>query len=130
MGTLYNKIKLYFFIIFFFINNNLFFFYLQNNAITCSPTLTSETLNTHYQDFKREIETDVKQLNEQRQIKALEATRLALEKKMQKNAKDNEELLKKITLEEEKLQINEDKLEELKKEIAVCKNIEDKTDEM
>lgn len=77
----------------------------------------------------QEIETDARQLNEQRHIKALEETRIALEKKLQKYTKYNENLYKKISVQEKKLQGDEDKLKELEKEMTVCKNIEYKTDE-
>lgn len=77
----------------------------------------------------QEIETDARQLNEQRHIKALEETRIALEKKLQKYTKYNENLHKKISVQEKKLQGDEDKLKELEKEMTVCKNIEYKTDE-
>lgn len=97
-------------------------------ASTFSSTWTREALNKHYQDLKREVETDVRQLNEETQMKALEATRLTLERKLQENLKDNEELSKKITDEETRLQAEESKLKVLQEEMRVCQRIEEETD--
>lgn len=49
----------------------------------------------HYNDLKMEMSVDTKQLSEQSKIKALMATKIALEKKLQKIEVDNRELERK-----------------------------------
>ena len=64
-------------------------------------------LQKHYADLKHEMEIDTKELSEQSQIKALQATKVALEKKIIRVRAENEEF------EEERRKV-EKKIDELK----------------
>lgn len=48
-------------------------------------------MHQHYVEFKEEMEIDVRELSEQSQLKALEATEVALEKKVQRVRAENKE---------------------------------------
>lgn len=97
-------------------------------ALNCSSTWSRESLNKHYKDLKREIETDVRQLNEETKLSSLETSRLTLERKLQENLKTNEELSQKILDEEKRLEMEELKLKDLQEEMTVYRKIEDQTD--
>ncbi|XP_037952581.1 coiled-coil domain-containing protein 93-like isoform X1 [Teleopsis dalmanni] len=91
-------------------------------------TVERKALHKHYADFKEEMETDAKQLSEQGQFKILEATKTALERKLIRNQKENEELLTEVLKQEEQLKIEEKQRSTLNAQMADYKKIEAQTE--
>lgn len=70
------------------------------------------------------METDAKQLTEQNQIKSLEATKLALEQKLERNQKDVKDVMELLQQECELLEKERAQKEKMEKEIEEYKRIE------
>lgn len=74
------------------------------------------------------METDAKQLTEQNQIKSLEATKLALEQKLERNQKDVKDVMELLQQESELLEKERAQKEQMEKEIEEYKRIEGTVD--
>uniref|UniRef100_A0A0K8TQD0 Coiled-coil domain-containing protein 93 n=1 Tax=Tabanus bromius TaxID=304241 RepID=A0A0K8TQD0_TABBR len=106
--------------------------YVANEEDTPTQLILSEkeksALQKHYSDLKSEMEIDTKELSEQGKVKALQATKAALEKKLQKVKLENSEF-------EEELNKHKKRLEEqkavemtIREEIAEFEKRESKVD--
>ncbi|KAM7344249.1 coiled-coil domain-containing protein 93 isoform 2-T2 [Cochliomyia hominivorax] len=89
---------------------------------------TRLALKQHYQEFIQEMETDAKELTEQNQIKSLEAAKLALQRKLERNQNETKEVLD--LLEKQKQLVDTEMLqyEQLAKEIEEYKKVEQSVD--
>lgn len=85
-------------------------------------------LKQHYQEFIQEMETDAKELTEQNQIKSLEATKLALQRKLERNENETKEILDLLQQQRELLKNEQQQFEQLTKEIEEYKQVEESVD--
>ncbi|XP_055378324.1 coiled-coil domain-containing protein 93 [Condylostylus longicornis] len=86
------------------------------------------TIKKHYADLKHEMEIDTKQLSEQSQIKALETTKAALEKKLLRVRVENDELEEERRKVQKRIDDQMDMEEKLKIEIKEFEKSEAKSD--
>ncbi|XP_058987042.1 coiled-coil domain-containing protein 93 isoform X2 [Musca domestica] len=104
----------------------------SEDSATGSPqkldNATRYALRKHYKEFKHEMETDTKQLTEQNQIKSLEATKLALEQKLERNQKDVKDVMELLQQECELLEKERAQKEQMEREIEEYKRIEGTVD--
>ncbi|XP_028899169.1 coiled-coil domain-containing protein 93 isoform X2 [Zeugodacus cucurbitae] len=101
--------------------------------ITCSPTHRLDArersaMHKHYTELQQEMETDAKQLSEHSQIKMLEASKLALERQVQSNLKENAEIEAELEKQKQQLQQYLEQKQQLEVEIEQYKAIEAKAD--
>ncbi|XP_050324261.1 coiled-coil domain-containing protein 93 isoform X2 [Bactrocera neohumeralis] len=101
--------------------------------ITCSPTHRLDAsersaMHRHYTELQQEMETDAKQLSEHSQIKMLEASKVALERKVQSNLEENKEIEAELQKQKQQLQQYVERKQELQAEIEQYKAIEAKAD--
>uniref|UniRef100_W8BJP5 Coiled-coil domain-containing protein 93 n=1 Tax=Ceratitis capitata TaxID=7213 RepID=W8BJP5_CERCA len=106
---------------------------ITNETITCSPThrldaSERDAMHKHYTELQQEMETDAKQLSEQSQLKMLEASKIALDRKFQSNLKVNEEIEVEKQKQQQQLQVLEEQKRQLEAEIEQYKTIEAKVD--
>ncbi|XP_036344006.1 coiled-coil domain-containing protein 93-like isoform X1 [Rhagoletis pomonella] len=104
----------------------------KEDAIS-SPTHRLDTdernaMHKHYTELQQEMETDAKQLSEHSQIKMLEASKEALERKVQRNLKENEEIETEFKKQQQQLQKLEEQKQQLEAEIEQYKAIQAKDD--
>lgn len=85
-------------------------------------------LKQHYQEFIQEMETDAKELTEQNQIKSLEATKLALQRKLERNEHETKEVFDLLQQQKELFKKEKLQLEQLTKEIEDYKQVEQSVD--
>lgn len=85
-------------------------------------------MHRHYTELQQEMETDAKQLSEHSQIKMLEASKVALERKVQSNLKENEEIEAELQKQKQQLQQYVEQKQQLEAEIEQYKAIEAKAD--
>ncbi|XP_017078635.1 coiled-coil domain-containing protein 93 [Drosophila eugracilis] len=95
--------------------------------IDLDPTARQE-LQQHYAEFKLEMETDAEELKTQNQQKRLEAAKIALEHKVRRYCKDNEQLEEVEKEQNQKTKEVEDHLSTLKTEIKAHKDTQDNAD--
>lgn len=106
---------------------------LTKEHITCSPThrlgaSERSAMHKHYSELQQEMETDAKQLSEHSQIKMLEASKAVLERKVQSNLKENEEIEAELQKQKQHLQQYVEQKQQLEAEIEQYKAIEAKAD--
>lgn len=85
-------------------------------------------LKQHYQEFVQEMETDAKELTEQNQIKSLEAAKLALQRKLERNQNETKEVLDLLRQQTEFLENKMSQHGQLAKEIEDYKKGEKSVD--
>jgi len=95
--------------------------------IDLDPTARHE-LQQHYAEFKLEMETDTQELKAQNQQKRLEAAKIALEHKVRRYCKDNEQLLEAEKEQGQKTKEVEEQLDALNTELKAHKDTRDKAD--
>ncbi|XP_016968019.1 coiled-coil domain-containing protein 93 [Drosophila biarmipes] len=95
--------------------------------IDLDPTARQE-LQQHYAEFKLEMETDTQELKAQNQQKRLEAAKIALEHKVKRFCKDNEQLHEAEKEQGQKTKEVEDQLDALNTELKAHKDTQDKAD--
>ncbi|XP_039479792.1 coiled-coil domain-containing protein 93 [Drosophila santomea] len=95
--------------------------------IDLDPTARQE-LQKHYAEFKLEMETDAQELKSQNQQKRLEAAKIALEHKVRRYCKDNEQLQDAEKEQNKKTIEVEDQLNTLNTELKAHKDTQDKAD--
>lgn len=78
----------------------------------------------HYADLRSEMNVDTKLLSEQSQIKTLQATKAALEKKLQKIQDDNRTFEKRLIEEQRQIDRLADESKEIKSEIRRLDSID------
>ncbi|XP_039956410.1 coiled-coil domain-containing protein 93 isoform X2 [Bactrocera tryoni] len=105
----------------------------SDEHITCSPTHRLDAsersaMIRHYTELQQEMETDAKQLSEHSQIKMLEASKVALERKVQSNLEENKEIEAELQKQKQQLQQYVERKQELQAEIEQYKAIEAKAD--
>ncbi|XP_075167322.1 coiled-coil domain-containing protein 93 isoform X1 [Haematobia irritans] len=86
---------------------------------------TRTALRKHYQEFKHEMETDAKELTEQNQIKALEATKKALQSKLERNQKEAKDVLELLEKESELFEKEKAHKDDMERQLEEYKKIED-----
>ena len=74
------------------------------------------------------METDAKELTEQNQIKSLEATKLALQRKLERNEHETKEVFDLLQQQKELFKKEKLQLEQLTKEIEDYKQVEQSVD--
>nr|XP_016929125.1 coiled-coil domain-containing protein 93 [Drosophila suzukii] len=87
-----------------------------------------QELQQHYAEFKLEMETDTQELKAQNQQKRLEAAKIALEHKVRRYCKDNEQLLEAEKEQGQKTKEVEEQLDALNTELKAHKDTQDKAD--
>ncbi|XP_016929125.2 coiled-coil domain-containing protein 93 [Drosophila suzukii] len=95
--------------------------------IDLDPTARHE-LQQHYAEFKLEMETDTQELKAQNQQKRLEAAKIALEHKVRRYCKDNEQLQEVEKEQGQKTKAVEEQLDALNAELKAHKDTRDKAD--
>lgn len=95
--------------------------------IDLDPTARQE-LQQHYAEFKLEMETDAQELKSQNQQKRLEAAKIAMEHKIRRYCKENEQLQDAENEQKEKTKEVEDQLNTLNTELKAHKDTQDKAD--
>ncbi|XP_037712676.1 coiled-coil domain-containing protein 93 [Drosophila subpulchrella] len=95
--------------------------------IDLDPTARQE-LQQHYAEFKLEMETDTQELKAQNQQKRLEAAKIALEHKVRRYCKDNEQLQEAEKEQGQKTKEVEEQLDALNTELKAHKDTQDKAD--
>ncbi|XP_022227140.2 coiled-coil domain-containing protein 93 [Drosophila obscura] len=85
-------------------------------------------LQQHYAEFKLEMETDTQELKAQNQQKRLEAAKIALEHKVKRFCKDNEQLAEAEKEQGQKTAEKEEQLETLNAELKAHKETEESAD--
>ncbi|KAL1394729.1 hypothetical protein pipiens_003003 [Culex pipiens pipiens] len=83
-----------------------------------------DTLNQHYEDLKREMSIDTSQLSEQNKIKTILATKLALEKKLNRVKSHNDQLRQVVQSERDQLELVRQEKESLEQDINNLDNTE------
>uniref|UniRef100_A0A8D8FT46 Coiled-coil domain-containing protein 93 n=1 Tax=Culex pipiens TaxID=7175 RepID=A0A8D8FT46_CULPI len=83
-----------------------------------------DTLNRHYEDLKREMSIDTSQLSEQNKIKTILATKLALEKKLNRVKSHNDQLRQVVQSERDQLELVRQEKESLEQDINNLDNTE------
>ncbi|KAG5678485.1 hypothetical protein PVAND_008154 [Polypedilum vanderplanki] len=76
-----------------------------------------EEIVKHYENLKREMFIDAKQLSEQNQVKNLESMEVALEKRLQRIMQENEEITNEMKIESDNLEVIRNESFELSNEI-------------
>ncbi|KAH8234436.1 hypothetical protein KR038_009953 [Drosophila bunnanda] len=99
----------------------------NQKRIDLDPSARNE-LQQHYADFKLEMETDAQELKAQNQQKRLEAAKIALEHKVKRYCKDNEELKEAEKEQDQKTKDVEEQLNTLTAELKAHKDRSDKAD--
>ncbi|XP_067634295.1 coiled-coil domain-containing protein 93 isoform X2 [Eurosta solidaginis] len=105
----------------------------ENENMTSSPTHRLDAnertaMHKHYTELQQEMETDGKQLSEHSQIKMLEASKIALERKVQRHLKENEEIEVELQKQQQQLQALVEQKQQLEMEIEQYKAIQSKAD--
>ncbi|XP_001360476.2 coiled-coil domain-containing protein 93 [Drosophila pseudoobscura] len=95
--------------------------------IDLDPT-ARHALQLHYAEFKLEMETDTQELKTQNQQKRLEAAKIALEHKVKRFCKDNEQLEEAEKEQSQKTEEKEEQLKTLKAELKTHKETEESAD--
>ncbi|KAH8348398.1 hypothetical protein KR084_007093 [Drosophila pseudotakahashii] len=95
--------------------------------IDLDPTARQE-LQQHYAEFKLEMETDTQELKAQNQQKRLEAAKIALEHKVRRYCKDNEQLQEAEKEQGQKTKEAEEQLNTLNTELKAHKDTQDNAD--
>ncbi|XP_068145769.1 coiled-coil domain-containing protein 93 [Drosophila tropicalis] len=95
--------------------------------IDLDPSMRT-ALQEHYAEFKLEMETDTQELKTQNQQKRLEAAKIALESKIKRYEKDNEQLEKSLQEQSELTTQKEKELKALNDQLEACMNTEEKAD--
>nr|CAA09873.1 Fidipidine [Drosophila melanogaster] len=95
--------------------------------IDLDPTALQE-LQQHYPEFKLEMDTDAQELKSQNQQKRLEAPKIAMEHKIRRYCKENEQLKDAENEQKEKTMEVEDQLNTLNTELKAHKDTQDKAD--
>ncbi len=85
-------------------------------------------LTKHYADLRSEMSADVKQLSERSQIKNLETTKLALERKLQKIQEDNRAMEKRLAEEKHSVDLMISEGKDIKAEIRSFESQDQKSD--
>lgn len=85
-------------------------------------------LQQHYAEFKLEMETDAQELKSQNQQKRLEAAKIALEHKIKRYGKENEQLAVSFETQKQQTEQQEQKLQTLKAELDSYKQTEANAD--
>ncbi|XP_017867676.1 PREDICTED: coiled-coil domain-containing protein 93 [Drosophila arizonae] len=108
---------------------------LQQLAITKESTrrvdldpVARSALQQHYAEFKMEMETDAQELKSQNQQKRLEAAKTALEHKIKRYNKDNEQLEASMEAQKQQTEQQEQKLQALKAQLDAYKQTEANAD--
>lgn len=83
-----------------------------------------DSLNRHYEDLKREMSIDTSQLSEQNKIKTILATKLALEKKLNRVKAHNEQLRNVVQRERDQLENVRQEKQSLEQDINNLDNTE------
>lgn len=81
-------------------------------------------LQQHYAEFKMEMETDAQELKSQNQQKRLEAAKIALEHKIKRYSKDNEQLEASMEAQKQQTEQQEQKLQTLNAQLDAYKQTE------
>ncbi|KAM8712665.1 hypothetical protein ACLKA7_013059 [Drosophila subpalustris] len=81
-------------------------------------------LQQHYAEFKLEMETDAQELKSHNQQKRLEAAKIALEHKIKRYSKENEQLAMSVETQKQQTTEQEQKLQKLKAELEAFKRTE------
>ncbi|XP_073844579.1 coiled-coil domain-containing protein 93 isoform X2 [Musca autumnalis] len=104
----------------------------SEDSTTGSPqkldNATRYALRKHYKEFKHEMETDAKELTEQNQIKSLEASKSALQQKLERNQKDVKDAMEMLRQECELLEKEKAQKEEMQQQIEEYMKIEQTVD--
>ncbi|XP_034652051.1 coiled-coil domain-containing protein 93 [Drosophila subobscura] len=95
--------------------------------IDLDPT-ARHALQQHYAEFKLEMETDTQELKAQNQQKRLEAAKIALEHKVKRFCKDNEQLAEAEKEQSQKTGEKEEQLQALNAELKAHKETEESAD--
>ncbi|XP_016969957.1 coiled-coil domain-containing protein 93 [Drosophila rhopaloa] len=98
-----------------------------HKRIDLDPSARQE-LQQHYAEFKLEMETDAQELKAQNQQKRLEAAKIALEHKIRRYCKDNEQLEEAEREQTQKTKEVEDQLNTLNTELKAHKETQDNAD--
>lgn len=85
-------------------------------------------LTKHYAELRNEMSADVKQLSERSQIKTLETTKLALERKLQKIQEDNRTMEKRLAEEKHSVDLIISEGKDIKAEIRSFESQDTKCD--
>ncbi|XP_064543753.1 coiled-coil domain-containing protein 93 [Drosophila montana] len=85
-------------------------------------------LQQHYAEFKLEMETDAQELKSQNQQKRLEAAKIALEHKIKRYGKENEQLAVSFQAQKQQTEQQEQKLQTLNAELDSYKQTEANAD--
>ncbi|KAH8261485.1 hypothetical protein KR044_010088 [Drosophila immigrans] len=100
---------------------------MGQKRIDLDPNARS-ALQQHYAEFKLEMETDAQELKSQNQQKRLEAAKIALEHKIKRYSKENEQLEASVEAQKQQTAQEVDKLEKLKAELDAYKQTEANAD--
>ena len=108
----------------------LLIFVSKDECLNHSDLTESEknALTKHYADLRSEMSADVKQLSERSQIKNLETTKLALERKLQKIQEDNRAIEKRFAEEKHSVDVIIAEGKDLKAEIRSFEIQDNKSD--
>lgn len=90
--------------------------------------MEKHALTKHYADLRSEMSVDVKQLSERSQIKTLETTKLALERKLQKIQEENRAMEKRFAEEKHSVDLKTAEGKEIKAEIRSFESQDHKSD--
>lgn len=90
--------------------------------------MEKHALTKHYADLRSEMSVDVKQLSERSQIKTLETTKLALERKLQKIQEENRAMEKRFAEEKHSVDLKIAEGKEIKAEIRSFESQDHKSD--
>ncbi|XP_062127908.1 coiled-coil domain-containing protein 93 [Drosophila sulfurigaster albostrigata] len=100
---------------------------VAQKRIDLDPNARS-ALQQHYAEFKLEMETDAQELKSQNQQKRLEAAKIALEHKIKRYNKENEQLESTVETQKQETAQEVEKLEKLKAELEAYKQTEANAD--
>ncbi|XP_034102467.1 coiled-coil domain-containing protein 93 [Drosophila albomicans] len=100
---------------------------VAQKRIDLDPNARS-ALQQHYAEFKLEMETDAQELKSQNQQKRLEAAKIALEHKIKRYSKENEQLESTVEAQKQETTQEVEKLEKLKAELEAYKQTEANAD--
>lgn len=105
-------------------------FPLKDECLNHSDLTETEksALTKHYADLRSEMSVDVKQLSERSQVKNLETTKLALERKLQKIQEDNRAMEKRYAEEKHSVDMIMAEGKDIKAEIRSFENQDIKSD--
>lgn len=100
---------------------------VTQKRIDLDPSARS-ALQQHYAEFKLEMETDAQELKSQNQQKRLEAAKIALEHKIKRYRKENEQLQATYETQKQQTAEQEEKLQKLNAELEAYKQTEANAD--